>query len=193
MELKAFKVLYYRPILDSGWVDIDDITVVVGKNESGKTALLRALHKFNPFKPEPYVIDREWPRGHRGERRQDAVVVETRFEFTDAEKAQLAQHWIVTPPPAGVHISKTYKGSFGYSFFPNDFPSEVPIDWLTSHIQETIGTPGQPIASQLEEAIQEAKKRVSESLLISGVAELPKILKELTALIETAAQNGSQV
>ncbi len=61
MQLKGFKVVYYRPILDSGWVDVDDITTIVGKNESGKTALLKALHKFNPFKPEPYNIDRDWP------------------------------------------------------------------------------------------------------------------------------------
>ena len=45
-RLKAFRVKMYRPILDSRWVDVDDITVVVGKNESGKTALLKALHKF---------------------------------------------------------------------------------------------------------------------------------------------------
>jgi hypothetical protein len=192
MKLKAFKVRYYRPILDSGWVDIDDIAVVVGKNESGKTALLKALHKFNPFKPEPYVIDREWPRGHRSERSGEAVVVETRFEFTDAEKAQLAQHWFITPIPVGVHITKTYKGTLHYSFLPNDIPSDVPVDWLESHIQETIGTPVQPIGSQLEKAVQEAKKRVSEMLAGSGVAELPQILKELTGLIETASQNGSQ-
>jgi len=59
MRLKAFKVKMYRPILDSGWIDISDITVVVGKNESGKTALLKALHKFNPFKPESYKLERE--------------------------------------------------------------------------------------------------------------------------------------
>ena len=72
MQLKGFRVWSYRPILDSGWVDLEDITVIVGKNESGKTALLKALHKFNPFKPEPYTLEREWPRGHRKMRSQDA-------------------------------------------------------------------------------------------------------------------------
>ena len=83
MHLKAFRVHMYRPILDSGWVDIDDITVIVGKNESGKTALLKALHKFKPFSPDPYTLDREWPRGHRKEQSPDAVVVQTRFDFDD--------------------------------------------------------------------------------------------------------------
>ena len=31
MRLKAFKVQMYRPIIDSEWVDVDDITVIIGK------------------------------------------------------------------------------------------------------------------------------------------------------------------
>ncbi|WP_082814691.1 AAA family ATPase [Collimonas fungivorans] len=61
MKLAAFRVQNYRSIIDSGWVSIDDIAVIVGKNESGKTSLLKALLKFNPFKAEPYSLDREWP------------------------------------------------------------------------------------------------------------------------------------
>jgi recombinational DNA repair ATPase RecF len=34
----------------------------VGRNESGKTTLLKALHKFNPSSPEPYNPQREFPR-----------------------------------------------------------------------------------------------------------------------------------
>ena len=88
MRLKAFKVKMYRPIIDSGWVDVDGVTVIVGKNESGKSALLKALHKFKSFSPEPYTLDREWPRGHRRERSTDAVVVQTRFDFEDGESDQ---------------------------------------------------------------------------------------------------------
>jgi len=31
-------------VIDSDWIDVTPLTVVVGKNESGKTALLKALH-----------------------------------------------------------------------------------------------------------------------------------------------------
>lgn len=55
----AFKVQMYKGVLDSGWVDLQDLTVIVGKNEAGKTTLLRALHKFKPFRDDPYVINRE--------------------------------------------------------------------------------------------------------------------------------------
>jgi predicted ATP-dependent endonuclease of OLD family len=121
MRLSAFNVRSYRAILDSGWVDLEDITVIVGKNESGKTALLKALHKFNPFKPEPYTLEREWPRGHRKDRSPDAIVVETRFTFVDDEAAQVKALWPLQPePPTGVEIAKTYKGDLSFRFTPVD-------------------------------------------------------------------------
>lgn len=51
MELKSVRIQNYRSIEDSGTVPIDDITCLVGKNESGKTAFLHALHLLNPLNP----------------------------------------------------------------------------------------------------------------------------------------------
>jgi AAA15 family ATPase/GTPase len=38
------------------------VTNFVGRNESGKTTLLKAFHKFNPATPEPYDAQKEFPR-----------------------------------------------------------------------------------------------------------------------------------
>ena len=43
-----FQVLNYRNIDDSGWIPLERVTAFVGRNEAGKTALLKALHKFHP-------------------------------------------------------------------------------------------------------------------------------------------------
>lgn len=43
----AFRVENHRNIVDSGWIDLCSLTALLGRNESGKTALLDALHKFN--------------------------------------------------------------------------------------------------------------------------------------------------
>ena len=122
MRLKAFRIQMYRPILDSGWVDVDNVTVVVGKNESGKTALLRALHKFNPFTPEPYVMEREWPRGHRNTQSMKTEVVAVRFQFEETEIAAIASfipsH--IADTLEGVEITKTYDGNYKYHLLPND-------------------------------------------------------------------------
>ena len=48
MKLIEFNVRMFRSITDSGWVKLDDIAVIVGKNESGKTSLLKALWKLMP-------------------------------------------------------------------------------------------------------------------------------------------------
>jgi predicted ATPase len=59
---KQFKVTNFRNIDDSGWIPLERVTAFVGRNESGKTALLKALHKFNPATPELYNPQREFPR-----------------------------------------------------------------------------------------------------------------------------------
>src|SRR5271155_4227618 len=48
MQLTAFRILKYRNIEDSGLIKLaDHLTCIVGKNQSGKTNLLRGLHKFS--------------------------------------------------------------------------------------------------------------------------------------------------
>jgi len=100
MRLKRFRVQNFRNVTDSGWVELGDILTLVGKNESGKTSILKALWKFNPFEEQPYSLDREWPRGRRKERSPEQLVVETEFVFDDEEKAELASiHESAAPLP----------------------------------------------------------------------------------------------
>jgi hypothetical protein len=48
--LKSFHVHDYKSITDSGLVEVEpDVTCLVGKNESGKTASLEALYRLKPL------------------------------------------------------------------------------------------------------------------------------------------------
>lgn len=49
MKIKSFRIKNYRSINDSGvcYLSGDNITILAGKNESGKTAILEALEDFN--------------------------------------------------------------------------------------------------------------------------------------------------
>ena len=47
LKILEFRVQNFRNIDDSGWIPLERVTAFVGRNESGKTALLKALHKFN--------------------------------------------------------------------------------------------------------------------------------------------------
>lgn len=48
MKLDRFRVTHFRSIINSGWIDCDDVTTLVGINESGKSNVLLALWKLNP-------------------------------------------------------------------------------------------------------------------------------------------------
>jgi predicted ATP-dependent endonuclease of OLD family len=41
MKLTKVRIQNYKSIADSSWVTMDQVTCLVGKNESGKTAFLR--------------------------------------------------------------------------------------------------------------------------------------------------------
>ena len=96
MKALRFRVQNYRNIDDSGWIDLDQVTAFVGRNESGKTALLKALHKFNPASAETYNPQKEFPRdrytrdylaGQRSRSKWPACSVEFEIPETIASKA----------------------------------------------------------------------------------------------------------
>src|SRR5215211_1557904 len=67
--LKTSSVQKFRSIEDSGTVRFEpDVTCLVGKNESGKTAFLEALHQANPSGGAGRGFDalRDYPRHLRG-------------------------------------------------------------------------------------------------------------------------------
>lgn len=116
MELIAFRVSMYKGIIDSGWVDVNDLTVLVGKNESGKTSLLKALHKLNPYNQEPYEITNEWPRGHRDKRDEKHVVCQARFQLSEKEKSKLREIGNTEKIPNIVQASRNYAGQLEINF-----------------------------------------------------------------------------
>lgn len=128
MDIISFRVRKYRNIQDSGEVELlDRLTCIVGKNQSGKTALLRALHKFNPRDADPYVLNREWPRGHRLERDLNAIVCEVKFTLAADEQRALAELTSKEMKAGEVLITKDYDGKFEIHFpeDPDLFPNAL--------------------------------------------------------------------
>lgn len=94
MKLINARVTKYRSIDDSGLVAIEgDVTVLVGQNESGKTAFLQALHKARATENDvKYDVTHDYPRkdyiDYQSQHRQrpEPVLVATyRLEASDVE------------------------------------------------------------------------------------------------------------
>lgn len=64
MKLTKARITNYRCIEDSTGFSIGDLTCLVGKNESGKTSLMSALHALNPSNDAKLDLLRDYPRGH---------------------------------------------------------------------------------------------------------------------------------
>ncbi|MCY4011144.1 MAG: AAA family ATPase [Gammaproteobacteria bacterium] len=100
MKLKSFRVINFRSIRDSGHVEVEKgQTCLVGKNESGKTALLEALYRTNPVVPEHAVFDPvvDYPKSDftyiedvEAGRRKAEEVVEVVYELDKSEKDEIA-------------------------------------------------------------------------------------------------------
>jgi energy-coupling factor transporter ATP-binding protein EcfA2 len=116
-----FRVQNFRNIEDRGWVNLESVTALVGRNESGKTALLKALHKFNPATEEPYDPLKEFPRDRLRSEYQDGrdwPVCSVLFELGDKVREQLRALGDGPEPPRTVEVTRFYDGSLEYAFEP---------------------------------------------------------------------------
>ncbi|HEY4728433.1 MAG TPA: hypothetical protein VIJ32_09570, partial [Actinomycetes bacterium] len=92
------------------------MTCLVGRNESGKTAFLEALHQANPFGGPVRGFDelRDYPRRLRGRDRAQiagTTAVSATFELDDADLEALARHTGAEVPGAKeITVERTYGG-----------------------------------------------------------------------------------
>jgi energy-coupling factor transporter ATP-binding protein EcfA2 len=92
-------VTKYRNILDSGWIELGDITAFVGQNEAGKSNSFEALYRINPFVPnEAYNIDEDWPVDDWGNQDPSADVCQAKFTLTRDEIESLYQEAALPKP-----------------------------------------------------------------------------------------------
>jgi predicted ATP-dependent endonuclease of OLD family len=133
MKLTKFHVQMYKSVLDSRPVQVEPLTVVVGKNEAGKTTLLKALHKLNPATPEPYSIEREWPRGKRRGRSGKQVVCTATFALDADDVEALLALTDQVGSVETVDVSRDYDGNLEVRF-PNDlFPAALHPNQVDKH------------------------------------------------------------
>lgn len=91
MILESFWVTNFRSINSSGAIKVSRITAMLGRNESGKSNLLRALQSLNPAEGFAALNPiKDFPRHRRLEECKPCTrVVESTWRLTDDQKAEL--------------------------------------------------------------------------------------------------------
>lgn len=120
MQLESFRVRNFRSIKDSGDIDVSRITALLGRNESGKSNLLRALHSLNPLDGfEALDPVKNFPRHRRLEEcTEDTNVVDTTWLLDEEDKRALLEILPRATSVTRIEISRRY-GEDRYVRFPD--------------------------------------------------------------------------
>lgn len=126
IKLKKVEINKYKSFLEKQEIDIEDgVTRVVGKNESGKTALLEAMAKFNYFDSDDDTFNfnstNDYPRGLLKTYQQeypndDYSVISCTFEISDELLKQISDDIgkdVYTDKT--IKISKKYNNGMTYT------------------------------------------------------------------------------
>lgn len=164
MQLKAYRITMYKCIIDSGWIEVSPLTVIVGKNESGKTSLLKALHKINPFHPEPYKMQTEWPRGLRSQRDPSQIVCAARFELDPEEINELETRTGEVLEKNCVTITRDYAGRVEV-LLPGNFPDRLhpnDIDEMLSGLPPIEDPVSEDFRAKAQECMDDSRRLAFE-------------------------------
>lgn len=116
LTLKEVKIAKYKSYLETQVVSIEDkITTLVGKNESGKTAFLEAIAKFNYFEKDAkfqFDVTADYPRNElkKYQRENEPIeVIKCTFEISDELLQEISEE-------LGTDIFKTKSFSYGMKY-----------------------------------------------------------------------------
>lgn len=133
MKLESARITNFRCIEDSEEFTIGQVTCLVGKNESGKTALLHALAKLKSADPNLSKFDKErdYPRHLLTDYDEDTRVLETKWVLSDDDIAAVEEALGPdTLREKTITICKTYSNDGSTWLLKVDEPTVV--SWLLS-------------------------------------------------------------
>ena len=181
MKLTKVEITNYKSIWGSNEFRIDDVTCLVGKNESGKTALLQALYKLNPVNEAEadFDITMEYPRqsmsqyrrriAKEGEKHDEVVKATYVLDESDirAVQKEFGQDCFSVQNPS-LTISKDY----GNVFFVYDL--DINEDKVLEHLIVSANLPIEQTNILLEQRnVHEVNSELSD-MITSG--ELQKVI-----------------
>ena len=103
MKLTKVRITNFQSIQDSTEFDIGDVTCLVGKNEAGKTALLKALYRLNPINEADrnFNVTDDYPR---------RTMIAYEDSINEGEDHAEVVHATYTLEPEDINIAREFLG-----------------------------------------------------------------------------------
>lgn len=168
MKLTRYKVTNFRSVKDSGWINCNDVTTLVGINEAGKSNLLLALWKLNPASGGDIDILHDMPVDKLAEMRNhtsETTFIEAEFSITEETRTVIGEEVGCNMSDVSkVSVSRYYDGRHDV-----DLHGIVPQTTLQETIKEKT-----PEGDDKEKTV--SKEYLKEDLDNAIISHLPKFV-----------------
>lgn len=219
MQLESFIAKNFRSINDSGEIQVSRITSLLGRNESGKSNLLKALHSLNPVDGFQVLSPiKDFPRDRKLEDCTEYTpVLDSRWKLSSPEQESLTK---VFPRAAEVNVVTVGRryGDKRYVGFENLPALEVDEKLIKSKLRKILAavqtvldesesphlTAIQTASTDFESCVTEiddvkewantTKKAISnlEKVMIAAGKEFPEAIDDALTTIQIQAEQISE-
>lgn len=144
MKLLKFRVTNFRSVTDSGWIDVSDVTALIGENEAGKTNLLLPLWKLKPTAGGEISLLDDMPRSRYAEMRNDPKshrFIYCEFELSESDIKVAGEYGVDLNEGATVIARRNFEGGYGFEF--PDFPEINFLNTFNPAVEKPAESEGQ--------------------------------------------------
>ena len=184
MELTKVQITNFQSIQDSTEIDIGDVACLVGKNEAGKTAILKALYRLNPINEDDgdFDVTDDYPRQTVADYRNNvdsgqeepANVVRATYVLDDDDVAAVRKYLQSNWPENGgleVILEKGYGNELTCSL-------DVDTDAVVKRLVKEAGLPAELESNLLKET------SLDEMTGILATAEQTEASQQLSSILQ---------
>lgn len=189
MRLVQFQVKDFRSVDQSGWLTVDDVTALIGVNESGKTNLLLPLWKLNPAREGDIEPTSDYPKPKFGEIRADPGAywfIEAEFELGPVADKVAALSGLPLQGRTRVRVRRFHDGHYDLSFPEHAVITTIPATELGAILGKSRALIAEIMPLQDEGAVYNAALATLDAImgdLRDGAPRDPAALAEIRARI----------
>ncbi len=167
MKLERFRVMDYRSINESGQIDVSRVTAILGRNESGKSNLLRALYSLNP-PGGPKALNRikDFPRHRKlSDCKDDTWMLQTTWSLSENERAALNNIYTRIQDSTTISVWRRYdeKRFVGFNNLENLSFDKSSVNTSFRKVTASIQAVADPIDASKKAILLQAAEAFSEA------------------------------